>query len=168
VRVRAEVLELFVGTTCTLTVPRLAGRFQARIDYRHLIWSLIRKPGAFAQYRFRDELFPTTHFRTAYDRLVTQLPARADRAYLRVLHLAASTSEADVEAALGLLQERGTLPTFDAVRDLVHQPAPRLVPPVSRPQFNVHVYDDLLETRCAHGSSSGGVDAATAHVAVES
>ena len=151
VRVRAEVLELFVGTSCTLTVPRLAGRFQARIDYRHLIWSLVRKPGAFAQYRFRDELFPTTRFRTAYDRLVSQLPTRADREYLRVLHLAASTSEADVEAALTLLDERNTAPTFEAVHELVRRPAPQTVPTISQPQFNFQVYDNLLESRYVHG-----------------
>ncbi|NTU86221.1 MAG: hypothetical protein HGA45_43985 [Chloroflexales bacterium] len=67
VRVRAETLELYVGSSLTLTLPRLHGRFGCHIDYRHLIWSLVRKPGAFAQYRFRDELFPTTAFRVAYD-----------------------------------------------------------------------------------------------------
>src|SRR5581483_11426896 len=100
VRVRAEVLELYVGTSCALTLPRLSGRFQARIDYHHLIFSLVRKPGAFAQYRFRDELFPSLSFRTLYDTLLEHQPTRADREYLRILHLAASTSEADVEAAL--------------------------------------------------------------------
>jgi hypothetical protein len=49
VRVRAEVLECYLGATCALTLPRLYGRFQARIDYWHLIWSPVRKPGAFAQ-----------------------------------------------------------------------------------------------------------------------
>jgi hypothetical protein len=49
VRVRAETLELYVGSTLTLTLPRLHGRFGAHIDERHLIWSLVRKPGAFAQ-----------------------------------------------------------------------------------------------------------------------
>ena len=91
----------------------------------------MRKPGAFAQYRFRDELFPTTRFRQAYDLLVAQVPSRADRHYLRVLHLAASTSETDVEAALGLLHDQGSLPTFDAVHDLVRHPAPVPVPSVS-------------------------------------
>lgn len=151
VRVRAEVLEVFVGTTCTLTVPRLAGRFQARIDYRHLIWSLVRKPGAFAQYRFREELFPTTRFRQAYDLLVAQVPSRADRHYLRVLHLAASTSEADVDAALGLLHDQGSLPTFDAVHDLVRSPVHLPVPSVSTPTYDFLVYDALLERAVAHG-----------------
>lgn len=151
VRVRAEVLELYVGTTCALTLPRLSGRFQARIDYHHLIFSLIRKPGAFAQYRYRDELFPSLIFRTLYDTLVERQPAHADREYLRILHLAASTSEGDVEAALLLLRESCSTPTFDAVRQLVNSSQAPQFPPLSRPQLDFQVYDALLSARCAHG-----------------
>jgi hypothetical protein len=149
VRVRAETLELSVGSTLTLTLPRLHGRFGCHIDYRHLIWSLVRKPGAFAQYRFRDELFPTTVFRVAYDTLVAQQPTRADKEYVRVLHLAAATSEADVAAALALLAESGSTPTFEAVRELVRSVEPPVVPQLSQPTFDFGVYDALLETRCA-------------------
>ena len=39
--------------------PRLRGTKQHRIDYRHVITSHVRKPGAFANYRFREELCPT-------------------------------------------------------------------------------------------------------------
>jgi transposase len=151
VRVRAEVLELYVGTTCALTLPRLNGRFQARIDYHHLIWSLVRKPGAFAQYRYRDELFPSLTFRTLYDTLSEQQLSRADRDYLRILHLAASTSESDVEAAVLLLLESRSVPTFDAVRDLVHSSPSAQLPPLNRPQLDFQVYDALLSARCAHG-----------------
>ena len=48
VRVRAETLELYVGTSLLLTLARLHGRQQQRIDYHHLSTSLVRKPGAFA------------------------------------------------------------------------------------------------------------------------
>ena len=150
-RVRAEVLELYVGTSCALTLPRLNGRFQARIDYHHLIFSLIRKPGAFAQYRYRDELFPSLTFRTLYDTLVERQPSRADREYLRILHLAASTSEADVEAALLLLRESRSTLTFNAVRELVHSSVSPQLPPLSRPQLDFQIYDALLSARCAHG-----------------
>jgi hypothetical protein len=151
VRIRAEVLELYIGTVCALTLPRLHGRFQARIDYRHLIFSLLRKPGAFAHYRYRDELFPTTTFRHAYDMLVLRQPSRADKEYLRVLHLAASTSEADVEAALTLLAESRTVPTFDVVRDLVRRPERVALPALIQPTLDFQVYDALLTTRCADG-----------------
>ena len=48
-----------------------------------------------------------------------QAAERADRHYVRLLHLAASTSESEVETALGLLLDQHVVPTFDAVRDLV-------------------------------------------------
>jgi hypothetical protein len=71
IRVRAETLEGYVGTSPVFILPRLVGKHKHRIDYHHLIWSLVRKPGAFAAYQYRDELFPTTTFRLAYDRLLT-------------------------------------------------------------------------------------------------
>ncbi|HEY8746145.1 MAG TPA: hypothetical protein VIU62_23890 [Chloroflexota bacterium] len=107
--------------------------------------------GAFAAYRYREELFPTLLFRRAYDILQERCPTRADREYVRVLHLAASTTEADVETALGLLLDAGTVPTFDAVRELVRQPAPGAVPALTMPAVTYGVYDQLLLGRCAHG-----------------
>ncbi len=46
------------------------------IDYRHDIGSLVRKPGAFARYRYREELFPSFAFRQAYDALSDAWRAR--------------------------------------------------------------------------------------------
>ncbi|MEZ5445177.1 MAG: hypothetical protein R3F45_05295 [Gammaproteobacteria bacterium] len=69
-----------------LRLPRSSGRNRARIDYRHVIWSLVRKPGAFMAYRYREEMFPTLVFRRAFDALQQQPPAKAVREYLRVLH----------------------------------------------------------------------------------
>lgn len=76
---------------------------------------------------------------------------------MRVLHLAASTTEADVETALGLLLEAGTVPIFDAVRELVRQPQPVAVPALTMPARRrpkggrYGVYDQLLPSRSAHG-----------------
>src|SRR5581483_10622148 len=103
VRVRAEVLEVYRGTAHLLTMPRLLGHGQHRIDYHHVSWSLLRKPGAFAQYRYHDDLFPSLAFRRAYDALGAVPRGHADRDYVRLPHLAASTSESEGEAALVLL-----------------------------------------------------------------
>lgn len=150
VRVRAETLELYRGTTRLLTLPRLAGQGQHRIDYRHVIWSLVRKPGAFAHDRYHDDLFPTVTFRRAYDALGAGRPDRADRESVRVLHLAASTSEAEVEAALLLLLEGGTPPTLDAVRELVRLPGPAAVPVLTAAPLDLAVYDRLLARESDH------------------
>ena len=144
VRVRAEALDLYRGTTKLLTLPRLLGHGRQRIDYRHVIWSLARKPGAFANYRYHDDLFPSVIFRRTYDALATGRPARADREYVRVLHLAASISEAEVEAALLLLLEQRTAPTLDAVRELVRLPGVAAVPHLAPATLDLGVYDRLL------------------------
>lgn len=150
VRVRAETLELYRGTTALVALPRLLGHGRHRIDYRHVIWSLVRKPGAFANYRYHDDLFPSVTFRRAYDALATGRPERADREYVRVLHLAASTSEAEVEAALTLLLEQGAAPTLDAVRELVRVPGPTAVPDLTAAPLDLGVYDRLLGGEGGH------------------
>jgi hypothetical protein len=144
VRVHAETIAVYRATVHLLTIPRLLGKGQHRIDYRHVIWSLVRKPGAFAHYRFRDDLFPTLTFRRTYDALQQAVPVTADRHYVRLLHLAASTSEAEVETALGLLLEQGNTPTYDTVRDLVRVPTASAIPKLSTPVLDLSVYDRLL------------------------
>ena len=151
VRVRSEVLELYLGANPLLALPRLKGRNQHRIDYRHVIWSLVRKPGAFAAYRYRSEFFPTTVFRRAYDALAAGKPQRGELDYLRVLHLAASTSELDVEAALELLLEVNRPFGFEDVRDLVNGERSSRIPAVSAPRIDLKTYDRLLEPRLSHG-----------------
>lgn len=146
VRIRAEVLEVSRGTAHLLTMPRLVGHGQHRIDYRHVIWSLVRKPGAFAQYRYRDDLYPSLAFRRAYDALCASRPQGADRDDVRLLHLAASTSEADVAVALELLLDQRQLPSFDAVRDLVRDPVVARLPVLGPVVLDLGVYDRLLAT----------------------
>jgi hypothetical protein len=150
VRVRAETLEGYVGPSLAFTLPRLSGSKQHRINYRHVIWSLVRKPGAFAAYRYRDDLFPTTTFRLAYDRLVTGRATRADHEYVRILHLAASISESEVETALALLLEAETLPTADAVRELVCITPLSSIPPIPTPTLDLSAYDQLIPSRRTH------------------
>ena len=92
-RLYAERVEVWYAQQLVETLPRLRGRGKHRIDYRHVIDWLVRKPGAFADYRYRQELFPTSHFRLAYDVLVHRQPARAAKEYLGILHLAARRRE---------------------------------------------------------------------------
>ena len=88
---------------------------QARIDYRHVIDSLMKKPGAFARYLYREELFPRAVFRQAYDQLTAQAPTLADRRYIELLALAARTDEAAVATALGVLLRAGEVPLASVV-----------------------------------------------------
>jgi hypothetical protein len=147
IRLHAEMLEGYVGAKRVFEVPRLIGKHHHQIDYHHIIWSLVRKPGAFAAYRYRDELFPTTTFRLAYDRLRADGAKRADHDYVRVLHLAATTSEAEVETALQIVLEAGKVPTFLTVRDLVQVPTTHEVPVIPAPVLDLSSYDQLIPSR---------------------
>ena len=153
VRVRAETLELYLGATHLETLPRVRGQHQQHIEYRHLIDSLVRKPGAFAQYRYHDALFPSLLFRQAYDALCRNHPQRADQHYLRILHLAASGSETEVETALALLLEVGTIPTHEAVRTLLHPCERPEVPELSSGVVDLSLYDQLLKERRSYEQS---------------
>src|SRR5450755_429616 len=95
-------------------------------------------------YPYRDELFPTTTFRLAYDSLRADGAKRADRDYVRILHLAASTSETDVETALQIVLEAGNPPTFLTIRDLVHVPTACQIPPIQAPVLDLSSYDQLI------------------------
>lgn len=134
VRLYAERLEVYYAGERVAEIDRLRGQGRAAIDYRHLIWSLIRKPGAFARYRFREALFPSPVFRRAYDALQERCASRADGDYVRILHLAAGTCEADVEAVLADLLDRGELRDYGQVQAAVRPvqlaaPACALDPP---------------------------------------
>jgi hypothetical protein len=145
VRLSEARVEVWFGGERQFDVARFIGRGHQAINYRHIIWSLVRKPGAFARYRYRDALFPTSTFREAFDRLeVALLPGtRTDLEYLRILHLAASTLEADVDAALKLLMAEGGAPRLDAVRALVTPVVPSC-PSVDIGNVDLRRYDGLL------------------------
>ena len=93
-----------------------------RIDYRHVIASLVRKPGAFARYLYREELFPSTAFRQAYDRLKADDEAKADQRYLRLLALAAELGEDPVADQLGSALRNGEVPLADVIELRLRQP----------------------------------------------
>jgi hypothetical protein len=143
VRQHPDMLEVFYKDRLVETIPRLRGDSEVHIDYRHVIWSLMRKPGAFARYRYREELFPTLTFRRAYDALRTWRGERADVEYVRILHLAASTMESLVEMALDLLLSEGEHFDYAAVKALA-QPEPTTLPDVHIPAPDLAIYDRLL------------------------
>jgi hypothetical protein len=152
----AEVIEVWYAGSQVQTMERLRGQSKHRIDYRHVIDWLVRKPGAFARYVYREELYPTVTYRRAYDALQAQQPGRADREYLRVLHLAAHDGESRVEAALVKLLDQGRPLSEQAVRTLLGSDTPLSVAAqVSVPAVDLRLYDALLEGASAVGSDMG-------------
>jgi len=139
-------IEIFYKGVHQLTAPWI-GRDQGPcINYRHLIESLVRKPGAFRRYRFQRALFPGTIFRWAYDRLDEAVSERtADREYLQILHHAARTMENEVEAALTGCRADQEVPRFETV--LARCPRAVSDPPSLKPlEVKLGDYDKLLES----------------------
>jgi hypothetical protein len=147
-RLFAERIELFHGQTKVQELPRLRGSGGRRIDYRHVIDWLVRKPGAFADYRYQAEMFPTSRFRLAYDALLEQQPRRAAKEYVRILHLAARGSEVGVEAALALLMGRKEPLSAAAVEEELRRgEPPPAVTGVTVGAVDLSLYDRLLESK---------------------
>jgi hypothetical protein len=109
-----DQVEVWYGQRKVAELPRLRGRRKHRVDYRHIIDWLVRKPGAFENYRYRDELFPTSRFRMAFDALEEQHGQQGSKEYLRILELAAKESESKVDEALRTLLQQSD--------DSIHNP----------------------------------------------
>ncbi|MBX9692241.1 MAG: IS21 family transposase [Cyanobacteria bacterium] len=138
--VSADTIELYYGTKKVATMAKVAPGSKS-INYRHVISHLLRKPGAFANYQFREELFPSSVFRKAFDELTTYGPG-AEKEYLRILNLAAHGSELDVTAALNIIIETAVPVSESRIRELIERKFP--VPSVNVIQSSLAAYDQLL------------------------
>lgn len=135
-----DKIEVYYGNNLVQEIPRLKPG-QGKINYRHVIGSLVRKPGAFAGYQYREDLFPSLTFRKTYDQL-QEAGQNRDREYVQILYYAATESELEVELALELLMESGVIPLAAAVKELIikrkHSPEVRIESP------RISEYDKLL------------------------
>jgi transposase len=147
VRLHADIVELDYKGERVATMERLVGRDAHRIDYRHIIHALVRKPGAFRRYVFREALFPSLEFRHSYDALLAGGSDQADLDYVRILHLAASDGEESVRTVLANLLTAGEAPTYEAVRAQVRGVhTPEGVPFLNITAPDLTLYDRLLGT----------------------
>ena len=144
VRIHANHLEVRYRGALVARPERVRGEGLEGIDYRHVVHSLLRKPGAFRRYVYREAMFPSMVFRRAYDALRERSHQGADLEYIRILHLAATTMQCEVEAALGELLEAGQVPQFDAVKAHTGAWQPPACPQVQVPTPDLASYDALL------------------------
>ncbi len=164
VRVYADELELWYAQKRIETIPRLRGCGNHSIAYRHIIEWLKRKPGAFENYRYRSDLFPSSRFRMAYDKLKSQCPARAHKEYLGILYLAARTTESGVDDALRVLVGQDLAISVDGVEALLSCQSPIAQPAeIAVEQIDAGIYDTLLDSHLQPSEplNSDGVDMLT-------
>jgi transposase len=149
-RVHADRVELWYAGKLQLSMPRMIGKELVFIDFRHVIDSLVRKPGAFARFRYREHMYPSIEFRKLLDHLVEQLGEPAGiSVYLHVLlcakqegmAVAESISKKMIEmastltkkSALAMLKDIQSIAESSVVEDCV----------VEIPDLDA--YDSLLE-----------------------
>ena len=146
IRLYAEYLEVWYGQKKVDKMPRLRGEYNHSINYRHVIDWLVRKPGAFENYKWREDLFPTIRFRMAYDILKEEhVLSVAAKEYLKILELAAKGDESAVDKALRILIDSGESIGFTAVDEIIK--AGVVIPPVTNvniPEVKLTLYDSLL------------------------
>jgi len=114
-------LEGYIGSQRTLTLPRVRvlkhNRRARRVDYRHVIGQLARKPQAFRYSQLRDDLLPSAAYQRIWQHLDHHLDPRA--ACKRIVGILALAARSDCEQALGkhLTEsiERGSIPTLAAL-----------------------------------------------------
>jgi len=148
IRLYVEHLEVWYAQQRIDTIPRLRGESKHHIQYRHIIDWLVRKPGAFENYRYREDLFPTHRFRMAYDWLKTGHPSRAAKEYLGILHLAARQNEAAVDYVLRTLIEKEQPISIEAVETIMSSleqpPSPTQI---TIAEVDLGAYDALLSIK---------------------
>jgi hypothetical protein len=139
-------LEVYLGQKQVESMPRLVGQKKQQINYRHLIGTLLRKPGGFRNYRYREALFPSLVFRQAWDQLKQwYAPRKADLIYLRLLRLATRHLECEVATALTLLLAGDSRWDETDVEQLLQPQSVMAVPQLSPPAVNLDRYDQLLK-----------------------
>ena len=154
VRIYEWHIEVWYANQRLETLPRVPGAHHYQINYRHVIDSLLRKPGGFRNYRYRNDLFPQDVYRQAWEALNQRLPPRqADLTYLRILKQAALGLESDVAQALSLLLADQDQNPWDekTITELIGAiGTPQVIPLLAPPLVNLTIYDQLFLTAASH------------------
>jgi hypothetical protein len=141
-RIYEDRIEMFAGQKHIETLSRKPGLGYS-INYGHVIESLRRKPGAFANCRYRDQLFPRESFSKAYEQLLGKNGERlADREYLEILDLAVSNGEEKVSDILSDILGSGENISMGTVKLKLN--IPMRLPEINRDAPTLFSYDSLL------------------------
>jgi hypothetical protein len=149
VRLHDDRLDLFIGGTKLMTLPR--GRAASNgahghvVDYHHVIHSLRRKPMALMKLVYRDQIFPREAYRRTFERLIEALPERA--ACRQMVELLGLAHDRACEAELAELLARDI--AAERLPDMVALQARFAPDPASLPEVVIElaplsIYDVLL------------------------
>lgn len=145
VKIFVDHLEVWYAQRKAEHIPRLKGESRYRIDYRHIIDWLVRKPGAFEDYRYKSDMFPSSYFRMAYDYLKSHNSLRANKEYVTILYAAAQEGEDRADSAIRYLLSREQTISAEAVKHLIAESSKLpAVTDVTVDAISLGAYDELL------------------------
>jgi len=146
VRLFANHLEVYYGGKKVQKMLRLRGESSFNIQYRHVIDSLIRKPGAFENYKYQACMFPSSYFRMAYDAMMGKNSGGHVKAYLKILKFAADEGESLVEEILKSRIELGQEISLEIIEKFVREKqSVKTMLGENIDPVNLADYDTLLE-----------------------
>ncbi len=153
IKLYVDHLEVWYAQRIVEHIPRLKGRGSHRINYRHIIDWLERKPGAFANYRYQSDMFPSSYFRMAYDELKRTRPLQADKEYIQILKIAAKEGETTTEVIIReLLLRSEPLSVLDLQSQIQSQWPIKSMTDVNVDDVDLMSYDLLLNSPAGGGS----------------
>lgn len=148
VKIYVDYLEVWYAQRKVEHIPRLRGEGKYRIQYRHIIGWLVRKPGAFENYRYKSEMFPSSYFRMAYDYLKRKNPLRANKEYVGILYIADKEGESRTESAIRYILSQEQLLSAESVKQMITKENQMpLITDIAVDDVSLKVYDELLSNR---------------------
>ena len=149
VRLHDDRLDLFIGATHLMTLPRGRPRSNGThghvVNYRHVIHSLRKKPMALMNLVYRDQLFPREAYRQTFELAVSRMPERqACRLTVKLLAIAHEHGcEAELADALTVCLKDDKLPDLDVLRARF-APDPTTLPKIDVQMPTIDTYEALL------------------------
>ena len=153
VHLHHDRLDLFLRSHYLETLPRLHRRAGEsgpwrRIDFRHVIESLRRKPRALLRAQLQDDILPGENWRQLWRQLLAALPPdEAAKVMVDALHVAARSDDlTGVERYLRRQLRSGEL-TLTVLREHYGLRPPRglsALPQLQIPEHQLSSYDELL------------------------
>jgi hypothetical protein len=153
VRLFDDRLDVFIGGTQLMTLPRGRGHADGRhdqvVNYHHVIHSLRKKPMALLGLVYRDKLFPRPQYRRAFEVLSAKLSDKqACKITVELLALAHDRGcERELADELDRTLDAGQLPDLAALRALFG-PDPARLPTVHVQLASLNGYEALIGAAC--------------------
>src|SRR5215831_485727 len=148
VRLYDDRLECFLGATALMVLrrgrPQLNGKRGHVVDYRHVIHALRRKPMALLNLVYREQLFPRSAYRRAFEALLAGSGEKqACRTIVGLLALAHDRAcEAELADAINAELDAGRLPDLDTLY-CRFAAAASVIPEVTVEVAPLQLYDEL-------------------------